>query len=455
MKHRQGWYWPLFLCWVMFMLIAVMGVEYLNRYQQQYLNSLEQEDAKEDLSLVRSRLESLIVSDIYVLNSLPVLVALNPDMKKLDWNKLAENVYQRSRHIRVIGLAPDDVVKYIYPLEGNESVLGLDYRMVPEQWSSIQKAKSIKETFIAGPVELYQGGRHLIARLPIFTDAPFNQNYWGVCSVVIDLTALFEDAGVYRLDQQYNIALRGVDSSGHAGEMFFGEKETFTNAFAIENVYFPYGHWVIAASARNDFLSQLDWYQVHSARIIGYSALLAISLSFLAISRMYHTANERSLHDELTSLPNRRYFMFTIQHQFSLAVSSAVNEGFALVNIDLDKFKAVNDRLGHDAGDKVLKATAQRIQGALRASDIVARVGGDEFLVLLPRVMAERDVEAIMDTINRAVSTTPIMYEHHAINIEVSIGYALYDRRFMSVEEMFKLADSRMYQVKNQHRQQG
>ncbi|ANS87204.1 hypothetical protein VSVS12_03495 [Vibrio scophthalmi] len=102
-----------------------------------------------------------------------------------------------------------------------------------------------------------------------------------------------------------------------------------------------------------------------------------------------------------------------------------------------------------------MKATAQRIQGALRASDIVARVGGDEFLVLLPRVIAERDVEAIMDTINRAVSTTPIMYEHHAINIEVSIGYALYDRRFMSVEEMFKLADSRMYQVKNQHRQQG
>ncbi|EGU38570.1 GGDEF family protein [Vibrio ichthyoenteri ATCC 700023] len=448
MKYRQGWYWSLFLFWVLFMLVAATGVEYLNRYQQQYLNSIELEDAREDLSLVRSRLESLVFSDIYILSSLPAQIALNPKLDQPEWDNIAHSIQQRSRHIRVLGLAPNDVVEYVYPPTGNESVLGLDYRTIPEQWSSILKAKSIKETFIAGPVSLFQGGQALIIRMPIFTDPPVNQKYWGVCSVVIDLQTLFEDAGVYRLNQHYNIALRGVDSTGDMGAVFFGQPSTFTDSFASENIHFPYGHWVIAAAAKGDFLSQINWYQVHGARLIGYGALLAISLSFIAVSRMYHKANQRSLHDELTGLPNRRYFMFTIQHQFALATSSLGNESFALVNIDVDKFKWVNDKFGHDAGDKVLIATAKRIQGALRASDIVARVGGDEFLLLLPRVMTEHDVESITNTILKAISNQPVFYDNHAINISVSIGYALFDKQYHSIEDMFKLADSRMYQAK-------
>lgn len=452
MKYRQVWYWSLFLCWIIFTIVAVTGIEYLNRYQQQYLIAMEQENAREDLSLVRFRLESLMVSEIYILNSLPALIAINPKMGQRDWNDFAENIHRRSKHIRVIGLAPNDVIKYIYPPEGNEKLLDLNYRSVPEQWPSILKARAIKETFISGPVELFQGGQALIVRVPIFTDPPFNKRYWGVFSIVIDLQSLFEDAGVYTLNQQYNIALRGVNSSGESGKIFLGDQATFTNAFVSEKVHFPYGHWLMAASTKSDFFTQINWYQLNSARFIGYSALLAISLSFIALYRMYQKANQRSLHDDLTGLPNRRYFMFTIRHQFLVARSAVNQDGFALLNIDVDKFKWVNDQFGHEVGDKVLIAVAKRIQGALRASDVVARVGGDEFLVLLPRVMTEDDVKAITNTVERTVSHLPVKHGHYAIDVRVSIGYALYARKYATMEAMLKSADDKMYQVKNQRK---
>ncbi|CAH8193637.1 hypothetical protein VAE308_1150375 [Vibrio aestuarianus] len=77
------------------------------------------------------------------------------------------------------GLAPNDIIQFIYPFKGNQKAIGLDYRTIPSQWSSIVKAKEIKDIFIAGPFDLVQGGRGLIARIPIFTDPPLNEKYWG------------------------------------------------------------------------------------------------------------------------------------------------------------------------------------------------------------------------------------------------------------------------------------
>ena len=453
MKYRRGGYVALSLCCLISILVAVVSIEYLNQYQQHNLRTMEQDHAKEEISLVRSRLESLIVLDIYVVNSLPALIVINPTAELEDWNKVVEKIIQRGHHLRTISLAPNDVIQYVFPLLGNENVLGLDYRSIPEQWLSIQKARSLRETLISGPVMLTQGGQGLIVRVPIFTDPPFNNHYWGACSVVMDVESLFQDAGVYALSDQYNIALRGFDSAGEKGKIFFGEEKTFTNAFSQESVHFPYGNWIIAASVKADFLTNINWFQVHSVRLIGYSLLLLMLLSFMAIYRMYHVANKRSLHDALTGLPNRRYFMFTCQHQFSIAKSSVLAEGFALLNIDLDKFKMVNDQFGHDAGDKVLTSVARRIQGVLRASDIVARVGGDEFLVLLPRVMSLHDVEVIVGAIERVIGTMPVMYEHQAIEVKASVGFALYDKKFKTIEEILKVADDRMYDEKKQREQ--
>lgn len=423
-------------------------VESLDRSQKTFLRDSLLARAKEELSIVRSELEAAIVSDIYVANGLSALVASNPEFEFSGWDLIASSIMRKSHHVQLLGLAPNDVVEFVYPQEGNEAVLGLDYQTIPNQWRSVKKAQQIQEIFISGPVNLVQGGRALIARVPIFSDPPYNTKYWGVCSVVISLESLFSEAGVASFEHRYNLAMRGIDSEGSDGEIFYGYQKTFEQAFASELVHFPYGSWQIAASTKNDLLSGAKWYRVHAVRLLGYPMIIMLLLAFVATYRLYTAANDRALHDDLTQLPNRRYFMYTFGEHFNAVKKSGGNDCFAILNIDLDKFKAINDTYGHAAGDKVLIATAERLKSVLRTSDIVARMGGDEFLVLLPRIESTEDIDVINIELQKAVCHTPVIYEQHLINLRVSVGYAIYDPSFEDIEEMFKLADSRMYKEK-------
>src|SRR6185312_3916219 len=98
-------------------------------------------------------------------------------------------------------------------------------------------------------------------------------------------------------------------------------------------------------------------------------------------------------HDSLTGLPNREMFNGLLRH--SIEAAQRHQRKFAVLFIDLDRFKVINDSLGHDAGDMLLVEVSHRLRGALRASDVVARLGGDEFVVILEETTERRDVERI------------------------------------------------------------
>tara|TARA_Y100001956_G_scaffold82782_1_gene105588 strand:- start:6327 stop:7703 length:1377 start_codon:yes stop_codon:yes gene_type:complete len=453
MQYRMSRHWSAYLFVLVISFLAVGFVELVDRSQKNFMRDSLLGRAKEELSIIRSELEAAIVSDIYVVNGLSALVAANPEFEFSGWSLIASSIMRKSSHVRNIGLAPDDVIRHIYPLEGNEKALGLDYKTIPNQWRTVRKAQEVQEIFIAGPVNLVQGGRGLIARVPIYEDPPYNSRYWGVCSVVIDLDSLFRDAGIEEFEHKYNLAMRGVDSSGSDGEHFYGSENVYVESFAQEHVYFPYGSWLIAASTKRDLLDNGEWYRVHAVRLIGYPMLVLLAIAFGMIYRLYAVANKRSLQDELTRLPNRRYFMYTIENQFQAAQKHGVKESFAILNIDLDKFKAINDSYGHAAGDKVLVATAERIKSMLRGSDVVARIGGDEFLILLPRITRTEDIDVINIELQKAICHSPVIFEQHLIHVHVSVGYALYHPDFQTLEDMLKVADARMYQEKRRQSQ--
>ncbi|EKO3497266.1 sensor domain-containing diguanylate cyclase [Vibrio fluvialis] len=430
-----------------FILSSIGLIEALNNHQIAYIRDGLQSHAREELSLIRFRLEASILSDIYVANSLSTLVTLRPDSKVRDWNRLANHILREGKHLKVIGLAPNDVISYIFPYDENKAAMGLDYRTVPSQWASIVKARTAKQIFIAGPVNLVQGGRALIVRIPIFTDPPMNQEYWGVCSIVLDWESLFLASGIESFVYSYDFAIRGIDSTGMNGDLFYGKQSTFDNAFAVETVHFPYGSWAIAAAEKHEMLGNVPWYQVNLVRLVGYPVMALLAIAFVVIYRLYRTAHNRAMHDTLTHLPNRRYFMFTMQSFFDHAKKSGKHDSFALLNIDLDKFKLINDTYGHAAGDKVLIACAERLKSVLRGSDVIARIGGDEFLVLLPR-MVEEDIKTVVSAIEAALCHTPVIYEGHLIDLHISIGHAIYSADIENIDAMLKLADERMYAVK-------
>jgi diguanylate cyclase (GGDEF)-like protein len=145
----------------------------------------------------------------------------------------------------------------------------------------------------------------------------------------------------------------------------------------------------------------------------------------------------RSLHDQLTGLPNRTLFMDRLE----LALNRVAREGthVGVLFLDLDGFKTVNDRLGHDAGDQLLTEVAERLQTSVRATDTGARFGGDEFLVLVEGVHDREEVEEVAERIREAVRET---------RVSASVGIAMTDDPEAQPEDLIRAADEAMLREK-------
>jgi diguanylate cyclase (GGDEF)-like protein len=157
--------------------------------------------------------------------------------------------------------------------------------------------------------------------------------------------------------------------------------------------------------------------------------------------RMRHLAN----HDLLTGLPNRGLMMDRLATAIHQAKRS--RQTLAVLFIDLDRFKTINDSLGHDVGDQVIIEVARRLQDSVRAGDTVARLGGDEFVVVLVNAGQQQNVAAVADKILNAICE-PMLLSGHELFLGGSIGISMYDRDGADCITLLKNADTAMYQAK-------
>ncbi len=153
----------------------------------------------------------------------------------------------------------------------------------------------------------------------------------------------------------------------------------------------------------------------------------------------------QSLHDPLTGLPNRSLIFDRIDYE--LEASKRRSKTMGLLLIDLDRFKDVNDTLGHQAGDKILVEFGIRLQSTVRRSDTIARLGGDEFAIFLPEIQKEADAIEIAERILHCVDE-PFSLEQCLIHIDASIGIALFPLHGRDKETIFRKADMAMYAAK-------
>ena len=165
--------------------------------------------------------------------------------------------------------------------------------------------------------------------------------------------------------------------------------------------------------------------------------------------RMEEALAHQALHDPLTNLPNRTLF-FDRLHQ---AINSARRQGtqLAVVMLDLDGFKSVNDAYGHAAGDGVLKVVASRLSEGMRASDTAARIGGDEFAWILPRVASRRSVDRMIRK-RLSAARGRIAVDGGRVDIGVSAGIALYPDDGRDADSLIRHADAAMYATKRDGR---
>lgn len=157
--------------------------------------------------------------------------------------------------------------------------------------------------------------------------------------------------------------------------------------------------------------------------------------------------NFQAYHDQLTSLPNRALFEDRLGQ--ALAHARRYHQALAVIFLDLDRFKLINDTLGHSLGDRVLQDVAERIQGCLRAEDTLSRFGGDEFTVLLPQLESEHDAATVTEKILKRVSD-PYLIEGHEMFLSASIGIAMYPEAGETRDALLRAADVAMYHVKGE-----
>jgi len=209
----------------------------------------------------------------------------------------------------------------------------------------------------------------------------------------------------------------------------------------VLEVYLPYG--AIAAKVQAEtgrMITRL------ALGLVGLYAVLAlISWGTTRALRRYAADHlHQALHDPLTGLPNRELFRRTAEE--ALARSRRGERG-AVVLIDLDHFKEVNDTLGHHAGDELLRVVGRRLIESLRTDDVVARLGGDEFGLILPRGGSHEEMVELLTRVQRELGQE-VMLDDVALSVEASFGVCFYPEGAETVEGLLQHADAAMYQGK-------
>ena len=225
------------------------------------------------------------------------------------------------------------------------------------------------------------------------------------------------------------------------------------SAWTLGNVLLAIGFWhwlplVYAIKRAEEDLTQAnELLEAQVAQRTGElkSANDKLSLDLEARKRVEQSMRHMAHHDALTGLPNRALFRDRLTH--AMAQADRYHQKLAVLFLDLDRFKAINDTLGHNVGDQLLKIAAERLRSCVRDCDTVARLGGDEFTVIVDDIIEVQDAAVVAQKILDTLSQ-PFNLHGHEVFISVSVGITLYPNDDESADNLLRNADSAMYRAK-------
>lgn len=430
--YKKAIIFALVVALVLASIVSIFFMYEINREQQ-----LRVIEATNQFVVFNSQVNTLIYSNINLLKGFVAYIQTHDTLYD-------ENVYTYLDHlikgqteiINNVGIVKDTTIMWNYPFEENKLAIGVDLSQNEKQAPYVLAVKQTLKTTIQGPVDLVQGGRGYIIRSPVILP---DGTYWGQVSIVLKADAFDHNIKTYEQDLNIQTIIRDGDQIIY-GDLMLLDKDPIWFEFEDELL-----EWEIGVVPHSDV-----YYQAHRIIVIGISGVLfIISLSVTAyvLVRTNEKIRHESIHDPLTGLRNRNTLDESMAQMFAGANRNNHKAGVLL--IDLNKFKSINDTYGHTAGDRVLIETAKRLKHVTRADEFVYRVGGDEFLVIMPHINPSDDFEAIKERFTEAL-TFQLKFQGSDLSIDSSIGCAIYPDDGMSFDALFQMADKRMYQDKKE-----
>ena len=376
------------------------------------------------------------IEEIYgVASALELVLADGDNWQISDFDKTAKRLIEYHPYIDCLQLAPQGKVTNTYPFDGNEAVF-LDLLQDEKRGAISRYAKDTGETIIQGPFDLVQGGKGIALRHPVYkTDESGQKVFWGFTIAIIKVPEVFRDAVETFNSFGYAYTLNFFCPTKQEWQLILDSGQEMVDPEVVEFQVLDnrYNLAIMPADGWGNYRGIL----LHG--IFGFFLVLlftAMSYMLLRLAEAKRMFSQMSLMDGLTGLGNKRSFDLSLEH--------LVQEGssFGLCYIDINYFKTVNDRFGHNVGDALLKTVAKRIQE--NTSYSAYRIGGDEFVILVDEEVEEARYKQFKENIDQAFAQR-VRCLDKKLHITVSLGFARYPEDGQDVQQVIALADQRMY----------
>lgn len=345
-------------------------------------------------------------------------------------------------------LAPNGIVREIVPLAGNEKAIGHNLFADEKRATEAILARDTNQLTFAGPFKMIQGPFFGgIGRLPIYLiDVNGDPRFWGFCNVVIRFPEVFQRTGLLQLENKgFAYELWRYDPDTGQKQVITASKAPLAGAPVERTLEVPGATWVLSITPKQGWSDPQGLFYKITVSIIFCLMMAWLAKLTVDLRIRKEQLEQLALLDPLTKLPNRRLLTDRLEQ----ALSQARRSGniVAVCFLDIDGFKAVNDQYGHSVGDQLLVHIANTMKTCLRQDDTLARIGGDEFVVVLRDLPNIMECENILNRILQAVFK-PCSLHEQIFAVSISIGVTLYPEDDNDVDILLRHADYAMYKAK-------
>ncbi len=383
----------------------------------------------------------------FQLNGIMASLVMMDETSEEKFNLLAARLLSDFPEADCVQLAPNGIVSYVYPLEGNEKVLGHNLFEDPKRSEEAYRTKANGFITIGGPYSLLQGGEGFIGRLPVFKDCE-KTDFWGFVNVVVRFSKILENVNLSALDaREYIYSIYKInDNTGEQTAIYGTDIELMNNPISVR-LEIPNAHWELAV-APSEY-----WVNLHLVIVLTTLSLLLIC-AFTILTMLFFKLRQSNIRlaqlatlDQLTGLYTKQTAIFTLKKELDYAKRNDTQ--VAICFIDMNNFKQINDKYGHTVGDTALAKVAKRLTESVRPEDIIARFGGDEFIIIFRGKNTGTDYQTTIDRIKAVLNVPAKLSTHILADISASVGLAVYPANGNGVEELIAYADKAMYQEKS------